>query len=167
MRWFWESFTTNPKKKKLPKKNSVPKYCRQSVPRYALNPFAFTYATFTYACIRKRVPLEIFWFRTIRTRRELRPNPLFLCLYLSNCKLYKVVHPDSDNLVSAHGCRLTREWSVIVLISQHARVRIYTSFISLSHSRSKRALSSRREFMRSSVHHLIRLSLDVSIYIYG
>lgn len=66
-----------------------------------------------------------------RTRREIRTNPLSLCLYL-RAKLYKVVHPDSDNLVSAHGCRLTREWSVIVLISQHARVRIYTSFNSLS-----------------------------------
>lgn len=48
-----------------------------------------------------------------KARREQRQKTL-------TAMLYKVVHPDSDNLVSAHGCRPTREWSVIVLISQHA-----------------------------------------------
>lgn len=133
--------------KKLPEKNIVLKTVSSnifvlrasSIPCCTLNPVTFIYATFTYVSIRMyprtRAPRDLlipnYPNKRTRTRREVRTNPLSLCLYL-RAKLYKVVHPDSDNLVSAHGCRLTREWSVIVLISQHARVRIYTSFNSLS-----------------------------------
>lgn len=67
----------------------------------------------------------------------------------SPAMLYKVVHPDSDNLVSARGCRpnpgVIRD---CINITTRPGVRIYTSFILLA--RSSQALSSRRRFMRSS-----------------
>lgn len=87
--------------------------------------------------------------------------------------LYKVVHPDSDNLVSAPGCQLTREWSVIVLISQHTVRYVFILLLPLflssslfrSLSRSTRTLSSCRGFMRSLVNHLCsRLCLDICVH---
>lgn len=70
-----------------------------------------------------------------KARREQRQKTL-------TAMLYKVVHPDSDNLVSAHGCRPTREWSVIVLISQHAPG-TYLYVLYLTRSLYRRELYSR------------------------
>lgn len=68
-----------------------------------------------------------------KARREQRQKTL-------TAMLYKVVHPDSDNLVSARGCRPTREWSVIVLISQHAPGTYLYVLLSYSLALSPRAL---------------------------
>lgn len=115
----------------------------------------------------ERMPLEIFWFTSWTSKPEQQgaKYECSLSLRLSiPAMLYKVVHPDSDNLVSAHGCWLTREWSVIVLISQHAPVRIYASFISLFLGLYTPTWSSCRGFMRSSLRHLIpRPSLSLEI----